>query len=109
MSKANKSIISSDTKHAGFLKNTSGNMAMVSAAIGLVILLSVLYIGLTIIDGVESGSAMVSGDTFYAVNQDLTNTTASAYTMAGIMPIVLIAVALLGAMLGLMYIFGRRE
>ena len=88
--------------------NDHANMAMVSAAIGLVILLSVLYIGLTIIDGVEDGSAMDEGDTFYDVNSDLTNTTASAYTMAGIMPIVLIAVALLGAMLGLMYVFGSR-
>ena len=95
--------------------NNSGNMAMVSAAIGLVILLSVLYIGLTIIDGIESGTAMdtewnetaQTGDRFYAVNSDLTNTTGSAYTMAGIMPIVLIAVALLGAMLGLMYVFGK--
>jgi len=87
----------------------SANMAMVSAAIGLVILLSVLYIGLTIVDGVQSGSAMESGDTFYDVNNDLTNTTASAYTMAGIMPIVLIAVALLGSMLGLMFIFGREK
>jgi len=100
-----------------FWNNESGNMAMVSAAISLIILLSVLYIGLTIIDGVESGTAMdtpwnettQAGDRFYDVNSGLTNTTASAYTMAGIMPIVLIAVALLGAMLGLMYIFGRRE
>lgn len=99
MAKANKSLF----------KDNSGNMAMVSAAIGLVILLSVLYIGLTIVDGVEKGAAMEAGDTFYEVNTDLTNTTASAYTMAGIMPIVLIAVALLGSMLGLMYIFGSRE
>lgn len=97
------------TKSKSFLKNKSGNMAMVSAAIGLVILLSVLYIGLTIVDGVEKGANMETTDTFYAVNADLTNTTASAYTMAGIMPIVLIAVALLGSMLGLMYIFGKRD
>lgn len=97
--------------------DNSGNMAMVSAAIGLVILLSVLYIGLNIIDGVESGTAMETpwnattqtGDRFYDVNGELTNTTAGAYTMAGIMPIVLIAVALLGAMLGLMYTFGRTD
>jgi|LGVE01.1.fsa_nt_gb hypothetical protein len=97
--------------------DNSGNMAMVSAAIGLVILLSVLYIGLTIVDGVESGTAMdtpwdetnQTGDRFYDVNGELTNTTASAYTMAGIMPIVLIAIALLGAMMGLMYVFGRNE
>ena len=99
MAKANKSL----------WENKSGNMSMVSAAISLIILLSVLYIGLTIIDGVERGTGMEVNDTFYDVNQDLTNTTASSYTMAGIMPIVLIAVALLGAMLGLMYIFGRRE
>ena len=105
------------SKNKSFLKNKSGNMEMVSAAMGLIILLSVLYIGLTIINGVEEGTAMTtpwneteqSGDRFYDVNAGLTNTTASAYTMAGIMPIVLIAVALLGSMLGLMYIFGRRE
>lgn len=98
-------------------KSKSGNMAMVSAAIGLVILLAVLYIGLTIVDGVESGTAMdipwnattQTGDRFYSVNAELTNTTGSAYTMAGIMPIVLIAVALLGALMGLMYVFGRNE
>ena len=97
--KANSNALWGDSK---------ANMNMVSAAIGLVILLSVLYIGLTIVDGVEKGAGMESGDTFYQVNSDLTNTTASAYTMAGIMPIVLIAVALLGAMLGLMYVFGAR-
>ena len=89
--------------------NDKANMSMVSAAIGLVILLSVLYIGLTIIDGVESGAGLDAGDTFYAVSANLTETTESAYTMAGIMPIVLIAVALLGAMLGLMYVFGRNQ
>ena len=97
--------------------NKKGSMEMVSAAIGLIILISVLYIGLTIIDGVESGTALdtpwnesaQTGDRFYDVNAELTNTTDSAYSMAGIMPIVLIAVALLGAMMGLMFIFGRRD
>jgi len=97
--------------------NKSANMAMVSGAFGLVVLLSILYIGLNIIDGVETGTAMdtpwdaanQTGDRFYDVNAGLTNTTASAYTMAGIMPIVLIAVTLLGAMLGLMFLIGRQS
>jgi len=90
------------------LKDRTASMNMVSAAIGLVILLAVLYIGLTILDGVEGATSLSSGDTFYYTSTNLTDTTEDAYGMAAIMPIVVVAVALLGALLGLMYIFGRR-
>ena len=50
----------------------------------------------------------VSG-TFYTTQQSLIDTTESSYSMAGIMPIVMIAVAVLGGLLGVLYLFGRRE
>ena len=50
----------------------------------------------------------VSG-TFYTTQQSLIDTTESSYSMAGIMPIVLIAVAVLGGLMGVLYLFGKRD
>jgi hypothetical protein len=47
--------------------------------------------------------------TFYTTQESLIDTTESSYSMAGIMPIVMIAVAVLGGLLGVLYLFGRRE
>ncbi len=59
------------------------------------------------------GAATLTGGSqsgvFYTTQQSLIDTTNSSYSMAGIMPIVLIAVAVLGGLLGVLYLFGRRE
>lgn len=90
------------------LTDDAANMGMVSAAIGLIILLAVLYIGLLVVDGMYGATALTTGSVFYATSQDLVNTTASSYAMAGVMPIVSIAVALLSALLMMLYAFSRR-
>lgn len=44
-------------------------------------------------------------DTLYQTSSDMDNTTEDAYSMAGIMPIVMIAVAVLAGLLGVLYLF----
>ena len=92
-----------------FLHDTRGDMAMVNAGIFLVVLLVVLYVGLNIISNVQEASSLTSGDELYDSQQDLINTTESSYSMAGIMPIVMIAVAVLGGLLSVLYLFARRD
>jgi len=89
--------------------DTRGDMAMVNAGIFLVVLLTVLYVGINIIDNVQEASGINVNDTFYDMQSDLLNTTESSYSMAGIMPIVMIAVAVLGGLLSVLYLFARRE
>jgi len=59
------------------------------------------------------GAATLTGGSqsgvFYDTQQDLLSTTESSYSMAGIMPIVMIAVAVLSGLLGVLYLFSRRE
>jgi len=92
-----------------FLHDTRGDMAMVNAGIFLVVLLVVLYVGLNIISNVQEASSLTSGDELYDSQQNLINTTESSYSMAGIMPIVMIAVAVLGGLLSVLYLFARRD
>ena len=47
----------------------------------------------------------VDADALYTASTDMDTTTESAYGMAGIMPIVLIAVAILASLLGIVYLF----
>ena len=93
----------------GFLANKRGDMNMVNAGIFLVVLLVVLYVGISIIDNVQQASSLTQDDQLYQSQQDLINTTESSYSMAGIMPIVMIAVAVLGGLLSVLYLFQRRE
>lgn len=78
---------------------------MVNAAIFLVVLLVVLYVGVNIIQGVSDASGLAVNDSMYQTMSNLDNTTADAYNMAGIMPIVLIAVAVLAGLLSVLYLF----
>jgi len=91
------------------LTDNRGDMAMVNAGIFLVVLLTVLYVGLNIISNVQEASGLDSGDELYDAQQEVVNATESAYSMAGIMPIVMIAVAVLGGLLSVLYLFASRE
>ena len=96
-------------KRTSFLADKRGDMNMVNAGIFLVVLLVVLYVGINIISNVQEASSLSSGDELYDAQQSLINTTESSYSMAGIMPIVMIAVAVLGGLLSVLYLFARRE
>ena len=96
-------------KITSFLADKRGDMNMVNAGIFLVVLLVVLYVGINIISNVQEASSLTSGDELYESQQNLINTTESSYSMAGIMPIVMIAVAVLGGLLSVLYLFARRE
>ena len=87
------------------LENESGNIAMVQAGIYLIVLLVVLYIGLTINQNVIEAGGLESGDSLYNASLEMDATTEAAYGMAGIMPIVMIAVAILASLLGIVYLF----
>ena len=59
-------------------------------------------------DGSADAATLTGGvdaDALYAASVDMDSTTENAYGMAGIMPIVLIAVAILASLLGIVYLF----
>lgn len=92
-------------KVRNMFENDKGNIAMVQAGIYLIVLLVVLYIGLTINQNVIDASGLESGDALYNASVEMDGVTESAYGMAGIMPIVMIAVAILASLLGIVYLF----
>ena len=92
-------------KIKNMFENESGNIAMVQAGIYLIVLLVVLYIGLTINQNVIDASNLESGDALYNASVEMDGVTESSYGMAGIMPIVMIAVAILASLLGIVYLF----
>lgn len=63
----------------------------------------------TDVTGGTAGAATLTGgvaaDALYTASQDMDTTTESAYGMAGIMPVVMIAVAILASLLGIVYLF----
>lgn len=99
------------------LQDTRGDMGMVNAGIYLVVLLTVLFVGINIISSISDSSDITTewnettqtGDRFYSTQTDLINTSESSYSMAGILPIVMIAVAVLAGLLGVLYMFSRRD
>ena len=92
-------------KVRNMFENDKGNIAMVQAGIYLIVLLVVLYIGLTINQNVIEAANLESGDSLYNASLEMNEVTESAYGMAGIMPIVMIAVAILASLLGIVYLF----
>ena len=88
-----------------FMSDKRGDMNMVNAGIFLVVLLVVLYVGVNIIQNVSDASSLAATDSMYQTMSDLDNTTEDAYGMAAIMPIVMIAVAVLAGLLGILYLF----
>ena len=91
------------------VEDQRGDMGMVNAGIYLVVLLVVLYVGISIISNVITADSLSATDNLYQSQLDLINTTESSYGMAGIMPIVMIAVAVLTGLLGVLYMFSQKN
>lgn len=67
------------------------------------------YAFTTNVTGATADAATLTGgvdaDALYTASTEMDSTTESAYGMAGIMPIVMIAVAILASLLGIVYLF----
>jgi len=102
MAKSNR-FLSNDTAQAG--------NGPVMAVMLLIVVGTLLYVGIAIMDGIETSTAQsytddglgnVTGyDTFYNVSQDITTGVEGSFGMAGTLMLIIIAAAILAALIGI--------
>jgi len=73
----------------------------VMAVMTLILVGSILYVGIAVMDGVESSINLESGDTFYNTSQDITTGVEGSFGMAGTLMLIIIAAAILAALIGI--------
>ncbi len=74
----------------------------VMAVMTLILLGAILFVGLSVMDGIESGTALESGDTFYNASSSVTDGVESAFGMTGVLMIIVISVAIIAALMGIL-------
>lgn len=74
----------------------------VMAVMTLILLGAILFVGLSVMDGIEAGTSLESGDTFYNASQAVTGGVESAFGMTGVLMIIVISVAIIAALMGIL-------
>lgn len=82
----------------------SGQMGAVTAVMTLILVGAVLFVGLSVMDGISESTALESGDTFYNASTDVTSGVESAFGMSGTLMIIIIASAVIGSIVGMVVV-----
>ena len=90
----------------GMIARAGQNVDLVGLAIALVVVGVVMYVGLNVMSTTEQSTELESGSAFQNASTDLTGGIADAYSLSGILFLVLILTGVVGLLLGLR---GRRE
>jgi len=90
----------------GRLARAGQNVDLVGLAIALVVVGVVMYVGLNVMSTTEQSTELDSGSEFQNASEDLTSGIADAYSLSGILFLVLILTGVVGLLLGLR---GRRQ
>ena len=93
----------------GMWKNESGTIGLVTGVIMLIVSLAVLMIGLPILQGISDSASLESGDSLYNASETVEDTTESSYSMASVIPTLVIAIPVLGSLFALIFIFAGRR
>ena len=91
--KANSFLSRDDAQVTGM-----GGVA-IGAALTLVVLGVLLYVGLDIMQGVDDSSTIESGDTFYNASTDVTQGVETSFSLTGTLMLVIIAAAIISVLL----------
>lgn len=91
-------------KANNFLSNEHAQMGgmggvAIGAALTLVVLGVLLYVGLDIMQGVDDSSSIESGDTFYNASTDITSGVETSFSLTGTLMLVIIAAAIISVLL----------
>jgi asparagine N-glycosylation enzyme membrane subunit Stt3 len=73
----------------------------VMAVMTLILVGAILFVGVSVMDGIEESTGLSSGDTFYNTSEDITSGVESSFGMAGTLMLIVIATAILGALVGI--------
>ena len=96
MSKANNFL-------SKFTKDENANVTgPVMAVMGLILVGSILFVGLAVMDGIQSGTALEENDTFYTASASVTDGVSDAFGLTGVLMIIIIAVAVIAALMGIL-------
>ena len=86
-----------------FMTNDKAQTGMGGVAIGAVLALIVigvlLYVGLSIMEGVTDSAALESGDTFYNTSNTITTGVESSFGLTSVLLLVIIAAAIIGILM----------
>jgi membrane protein required for beta-lactamase induction len=74
--------------------------AVMGVVTAIIVIIVSLYVGLNIFDNIDSATNLAVDSPFNETHLDLIETTQDSYSMAGILPIVLIAGAVLAIIMG---------
>lgn len=94
-----------DDEPSGRLATFGQNVDLVGLAIALVVVGVVMYVGLNVMSTTESSTELANDSEFSNASTDLTGGIADAYSLSGILFLVLILTGVVGLLLGLR---GRR-
>lgn len=78
---------------------SAGN-AVMGVVTAIIVIIVSLYVGLNIFDNIDAATNLDANSPFTETHNELINTTQDSYSMAGILPIVLIAGAVLAIIMG---------
>lgn len=92
-----------DTKK--WLANNKGNVVM-NGVMVFIVTTVLLYIGLTIIAGVNTTTTIAENATLWQANRNLTNGVGSGFNLLSLSPLVIGASVILGAVFAGLYIKG---
>lgn len=73
----------------------------VMAVMTLILVGAILYVGVSVMDGIEDSTSLESGDTFYNTSEDITDGVEGSFGMAGTLMLIIIATAILAALIGI--------
>jgi len=82
-------------------ETASGN-GPVMAVMTLVILGALLFVGLSVMEGISDSTALESGDTFYNASASVTSGVEDSFGMSGTLMLIVIATAILGSLIGIL-------
>lgn len=84
-----------------FLNNETAQATSmpVMAVMSLILLGSILYVGISVMDGIHESTALESGDTFYNASSSVTTGVETAFGMSGTLLLIVIAAAILGSLI----------
>lgn len=73
----------------------------IMAVMTLILVGAILYVGVSVMDGIEDSTTLTENDTFYNTSNDITSGVEGSFGMAGTLMLIIIATAILAALIGI--------
>jgi hypothetical protein len=85
-----------------FLNDEKGQVSgPVIAVMTLILVGAILYVGVSVMDGIQESTSLSEDDEFYNASNQITSGVEGAFGMAGTLMLIIIATAILAALVGI--------